>query len=696
MKQYVWLALGLAVAPCLNAQEPVDPHQWLEEVEAPKALEWVEAHNRSTLAELQNYPAYDTLYRRVLSVLTTRERIPYTNARGNHLYNFWTDAQNPRGIWRRTTPVSYATNEPAWETVLDLDSLAAADKTPWAWKGSSCLEPEFRLCLLNLSRGGADAVEVREFDTQTKRFVEGGFFVPQAKSDVTWVDENTLLVGTDFGTGSMTTSGYPRIVKLWQRGTPIAAARTVFEAKAEDVSAFSYTVRVNGKLIPIVGYSPRFFERVSYIMGDSLVRLDLPLEASWSTLGSQLIVRPRADWQVADKTIKSGSLVSIGFDDFVRGSRGFQTIVTPASRQSVESMATTKNLLLVTMLNNVRSELYRYEFRNGSWKGERVPTPEIAAVSITDADDFSDRYFVAVTSFTQPTTLYFAEGSGEPRAVKQLSSLFNEKGLVTEQYEATSKDGTRIPYFIVHRDDIKNDGNNPTLLYGYGGFEVSLTPSYSGTIGSSWLERGGIYVLANIRGGGEFGPEWHKSAMLAHRQRVYDDFFAVAEDVITRGFTSPERLGIMGGSNGGLLMGVSLTQRPELFKAVVIQVPLLDMRRYNKLLAGASWMAEYGNPDKPEDWAFISKYSPYQNVKPGKQYPRVLITTTTRDDRVHPGHARKMAARLEELGYPFYYFENTEGGHGSGVTPEQQAKMWAVTYAYLLKQLTNSPAAPVP
>jgi prolyl oligopeptidase len=681
----------MAFTPMLAAQQPDDPHIWLEGVDDPKALAWVEAHNQPTLNELQRHPAYDTIYKRVLGVITSRSRIPYVSSRAGSYYNFWTDADHPRGVWRRTTPASYATSTPTWETVIDIDALAKAEKENWAWKGSSCLEPQFRRCFIFLSRGGADATEIREFDVDTKQFVKDGFFVPQAKSDITWLDENNVYIATDFGPGSLTSSGYARIVKHWQRGTPLSSARTVFEGKPEDVSVYGSVLRVNGKRLPMVGVSPKFFETVRYLVqGDSLVRIDVPTKASMYTINSQIIVQPRTDWTVGGQTLKAGTLVAMNFDEFMRGGRSFKTLVAPTPTQSIEGVSSTQNLLLVGMLDNVRGGLYRYEFVNGQWQGERVPAPDMSSISVVEADDFSDRYFFTVTSFTQPTTLFVADGKGAPQPIKQLPSLFNETGLITEQFMATSKDGTRVPYFVVRRENLQLNGNNPTLIYGYGGFEVTYTPAYSGTMGSAWLERGGVYVLAGIRGGGEFGPTWHQTAMKENRQRAYDDFYAVAEDVIARGISTPRHLGIMGGSNGGLLTGVAMTQRPELYNAVVIQVPLLDMRRYNKLLAGASWMAEYGDPDKPEDWAYISKYSPYQNLKPGVKYPRALITTTTRDDRVHPGHARKMGAKLEELGQPFYYFENTEGGHGSGVTPEQQAKMIAVTYSYLLKQLFDT------
>ena len=691
------VALAMFAFP-LAAQQPTgDPHLWLEGVEDPKALEWVERRNRLTLGELERHPAFDSLYRKIHGVITTRARIAYPSVVGERFYNFWTDAEHPRGLWRRTTPASYATAEPRWETVIDVDSLAAAEKVPWAWKGASCLEPEYRRCLVRLSRGGADAVQIREFDAVTKRFVEGGFWMKEAKQNATWRDENTLLVSSDFGPGTMTTSGYARIVKLWRRGTPIDSARTLFEGEPTDVSASGGMVRIGATREPVIWRSPKFFESMSWLVrGDSLLRIDLPLTADWSTVGSQIVVRPRDDWTVGGRTIASGSLVAMDFEAFLKGRRDFHTLVAPTARRSVQGFTRTKSFLLVETLDNVRAELQRFAWRDGRWTATKVPIPDMASVGVTGTSDFSDRYFITLANFVQPTSLYQVDGEAAPRLVKQLPAMFDARGLVIRQHEATSKDGTRIPYFIVHRDRVAMDGANPTLVYGYGGFEVSYLPSYSGTIGSAWLERGGVYVLANIRGGGEFGPEWHKSAMKEHKQRSYDDFVAVAEDLVRRRVTSPKHLGIMGGSNGGLLVGAAVTQRPDLYGAAVIQVPLLDMQRYHRLLAGASWMAEYGDPDKPEEWEYIARYSPYQNLRAGTQYPRVLITTTTRDDRVHPGHARKFAAKLEAQGHPFYYFENTEGGHGSGVTPEQQARMQAVVYTYLTSQLMTRPPTPVP
>jgi len=678
----------LAAAP-LAAQEPGDPFQWLEEVEGTRSLEWVHAHNRATMAELEAHPAYRPIYDRAMQILNSRERIAMPSIHGAWIYNFWQDQQKPRGVWRRTRWESYLGPDARWETVLDVDSLAAAEGVPWSWSGATCLEPEKRFCLVHLSRGGADATQVREFDTAEKRFVAGGFFLPEGKQSVGWRDANTLLVARDFGPGTMTTSGYARSVRLWRRGAPLASATTLIEVPATDNGVWTGTITTADRTHSVVWHRPSFFEGTVHVLqGDRLVKLDLPLDADPTLVRDQIAVYLRSPWEVGGKTFPAGSLVAMPLERFMAGERSFELVVQPGERSTIRGVSATRDYLLVSMLNNVRGELRRYALRDGRWTAETVPAPEIGSVYVAATSPDDNRYFFTFTGFTQPTTLYLSDG-GAVREVRRLPAMFDAAGLVVEQFEAASRDGTRIPYFVVRRRDAPLNGDNPTLLYAYGGFEVSQTPAYSAIVGSAWLERGGVYVLANIRGGGEFGPAWHRAGQKENRQRVFDDFIAVAEALIARRITSPRRLGIMGGSNGGLLVGVALTQRPELFNAAVVQVPLLDMRRYNKLLAGASWMAEYGNPDVPAEWAYIGRYSPYQNVRPGQPYPRVLFYTTTRDDRVHPGHARKMAARMESMGYPVYYFENTEGGHGSGVTSEQRARGYAITYTYLLKRLAN-------
>jgi len=676
-----------------SAQE-VDPYLWLEEVESRRALEWVGAHNAKTVAELSQSDVYQPIFERAVRILDSQDRIPLPSIRGEHLYNFWQDASHERGIWRRTTWDSHAGGDPQWETVLDIDALAEAEGVPWAWGGSVCLSPEYRLCLVRLSRGGADAVEVREFDTQTKQFVEGGFRLSEAKQSVDWIDANTLLVATDFGDGSMTASGYARIAKIWERDTPLSSARTLFEGAAEDMGVWVGAWETANDRYEIVMHRPDFYTGTTYVLRDgALVKIDVPLDADLEVLRDRLLVRLRSPWNTGGRTLPAASLVDISIEKFLAGDRDFNVVLTPGEREAIESIATTRDHLLVAMLNNVRGELRRYTFIDGAWTHETVPAPEMGSISVSATSPSTNRYFFTYSGFTQPTTLYLSDDDGAVSEVQRMPEMFDATGLVVEQHEATSKDGTRIPYFIVHRRGIPHDGTNPTLLYAYGGFEVAMTPGYSAVNGAAWMERGGVYVVANIRGGGEFGPAWHRAGLKENRQRIYDDFIAVAEAIIDHGVTSPEHLGIMGGSNGGLLVGVAFTQRPDLFDAVVVQVPLLDMRRYNQLLAGASWMAEYGNPDIPEEWAYIARYSPYQNLKKGVDYPRVFFTTTTRDDRVHPGHARKMAAKMEAMGHPFHYFEQTEGGHGSGVTTEQRAEMYALTYAYLWEQLAKEPAS---
>ncbi len=678
-------ALAMAQTP---ADTLADPFLWLEDVTCDPAMAWVEAHNGETLSVLEARPEFAGHVARALAVLTSDDRIAMPALRGAHVYNFWTDAEHPRGLWRRATVDAYLAAAPAWETVLDIGALGAAEGVNWSWGGSTCLEPDYRRCLVSLSRGGSDASEVREFDTVTRQFVDGGFRLPEAKSALAWITADEVLVATDFGPDAqgvptMTDSGYPRVVKRWRRGTPLAAAATVYEATVADMGVWPVAFVSGGRRIPGVSFRPSFFEGTTSILnGDALVPLDLPLDADPSLAGDRLVVYLRSEWAVGGKTFPAGSVVSTDFDAFVEGGRDFQTAFVPTARQTVQSIATLGPDILVSVLDNVRGRLVRLAPAGQGWTAAPIETPDIGSVDVVSTDDATGRFFFTTSSYTQPTTLRLSDAAGV-RTVTSLPAQFDAEGLVVEQHEAVSADGTPVPYFLVHRAGLALDGTAPTLLYGYGGFEVSLEPGYEAMTGTEWLAQGGVYAVANIRGGGEFGPAWHRSAMRENRQRAYDDFIAVAEALVSTGVTSPRHLGIRGGSNGGLLMGVMLTQRPDLFNAVVVQVPLLDMLRYHRLLAGASWMAEYGDPDVPADRAFIERYSPYQNLRAGTAYPVPLFTTTTRDDRVHPGHARKMAARMEAMGLPVYYFENTEGGHGAGVTPEQQARTWATVYTYL-------------
>jgi len=683
-----------AIVPAFAASTPEaggdDPYLWLEDVTGEKALDWVRQQNAVSTNELQAVPEFEPMRRRLLAILDSKERIPFVTKHGRFVYNFWRDDRNVRGLWRRTTLEDYKKPQPNWETVLDLDALAAKENENWVWKFANVLEPGYDRALISLSRGGADATVVREFDVKRKEFVAGGFALPEAKSRVDWRDRNTLYVGTDFGSNSLTKSGYPRIVKEWKRGTSLSEARTMFEGKVDDVSVTAASYRDHGRTYDFIERGVTFFTDETFVRrGDKWVRLDKPADAEVQTFGKHLLLRLRSDWTVGGQTYPSGSLLAADFDDYLKGERKLTAIFEPSETRSLEDVSATKNYLLITELDNVRSRPFLLRYTRGEWKRTPIDAPAFGSVSINGIDsDESDEYFMVIEDFITPSTLsYGVAGKPQREKLKSLPAFFNTEGLEIQQFETKSKDGTRVPYFQVSRKGLKLDGTNPTLLYGYGGFRISMLPNYSPTVGAAWLERGGVYVIANIRGGGEFGPRWHEAARKANRQRAYDDFIAVAEHLVARKVTSPKHLGIQGGSNGGLLMGVMLTQRPDLWGAVVCQVPLLDMRRFNKLLAGASWMDEYGNPDVPEEWSFIKNFSPYHNVRKEAKYPRILFTTSTRDDRVHPGHARKMVARMKEQGHDVLYYENIEGGHGGAANNKQSAYMRALAYSFLLKEL---------
>ncbi len=667
-----------------------DNNVWLEEVTGAKALDWVRQQNVVSTNELQAQPEFGAIRQRLLAIMDSKERIPFVAKHGKLFYNFWRDEQNPRGLWRRTTLAEYKKANPKWEIVLDLDALAKEEKENWVWKSANVIEPGHDLALVSLSRGGADASVVREFNVQKKQFVAGGFQLPEAKSRVDWRNRDTLYVGTDFGAGAMTKSGYPRIVKEWKRGTPLADARKVFEGSADDVSVGAMSYLDHGTTYEFIERATTFFTDETFVrQRDLFVRLDKPNDAEVSTFGKFLLLKLRSDWKVAGQTYPGGSLLATDFAAFLDGQRKFTALFTPTPRTSLESFSATKNYLILTELDNVRSRPYLLRPGRGEWQRTPLEVPAFGNVSINGIDsEDSDEYFLVLEDFVTPSTLYHGvAGKAKREKLKSLPAFYHAQDLEIQQFDTLSKDGTRVPYFQVSRKGVQLDGTNPTLLYGYGGFKISMLPSYAPAIGAAWLERGGVYVLANIRGGGEFGPQWHDAARKENRQRAYDDFIAVAEHLISRQVTAPKHLGIQGGSNGGLLMGVMLTQRPDLFGAIVCQVPLLDMRRFNQLLAGASWMDEYGNPDVPAEWAYIHKYSPYQNVIAGRKYPRTFFTTSTRDDRVHPGHARKMVARMKEQGHDVLYYENIEGGHGGAANNEQAAYMRALAYTFLLKQL---------
>jgi prolyl oligopeptidase len=669
-----------------------DPNAWLEDVSGDKALAWAREQNKRSQTELEAIGGFDTTRTRILAILDSKDKIAWVVKRNKYLYNFWQDDAHPRGLWRRTSLAEYKKPNPAWEVLLDLDALNKAESESWVWGGADCLYPKYERCLISLSRGGADATVVREFDITKKAFVTDGFTVPEAKTSATWKDLDTLFIGTDFGPGSMTESGYPRIVKEWKRGTPLSAATTLFEGKHNDISVSAAREHDHGKIRDVVSRAPSFFTEESHVVvNGKLVKIDKPDDASVGFWDDQIILTLRSDWTVNGKTWPAGTALAANEQDYYAGKREFTALFTPKPNSSLGGVAGLKTHLLVTELEDVHDLLYLWQ-RTGTgaartWKRDVVATPPLGSFSVWPwDDDENDDYWVSDSSFVEPSNLALV-ANGKKDVLKHSPKFFDASNVEVTQHFVTSKDGTRVPYFLVAKKNLPLDGSTPTLIQGYGGFEVSLTPSYDPLTGAAWIERGGAYVVPNLRGGGEYGPKWHQAAVKENRQKAYDDFAAIAEDLIARKVTRPERLGIMGGSNGGLLVGVMMTQRPELFGAVVCEAPLLDMKRYAELLAGASWMEEYGDPKLPAEWAFISKYSPYHNVHKGKHYPRVLFTTSTRDDRVHPGHARKMAARMLEQGHDVLFYENIEGGHGGSADNMQRAFMSTLAYAFLWKQL---------
>ncbi len=687
-------------APSASAAAPSDPHLWLEEVHGEQALAWVRERNAITRKQLGSAPGFDASRQQLRAILDSKQRIPAITRRGDRLYNFWQDERNPRGLWRRTSLAEYRKAEPAWELLLDVDALAKSEGENWVWGGSDCLAPEYSRCLLRLSRGGADAKVVREFDIATKAFVEGGFTLPEAKSDVEWLDRDTLLVGTDFGPGSMTDSGYPRQVKRWRRGEKLGQASLLFEGLSTDVAVDASVDLTPGHERVILTRAIDFYRTKQWLwQAGSLVPIDKPDDAKLRFWRERLLLELRSDWPVNGRTWPRGSLLVADAAAYLAGRRDLQALFTPSATRSLARYSLTRSQVLLTVQDDVagRGEAWRHDGKQ--WMGRSIEAPFPGSLSISAlhdpqadkpgrSDPLAEHFLLTYTDFLTPDSLSLGSTAGGPlEKLKSRPQFFDAAGMRAEQRFATSRDGTRVPYFVVWPQGATADGRNPTLLYGYGGYQVSMTPWYSGGFGTQWFARGGVLVVANIRGGGEYGPGWHQAAIRANKQRSYDDFIAVAEDLIAQKITSPKHLGIQGGSNGGLLVGAVMVQRPELFNAVVCQVPLLDMQRYHLMLAGASWMAEYGNPELPEEWAWIAKYSPYQNVKPGVKYPTPLFITSTRDDRVHPGHARKMAARMLAQGHELLYHENIEGGHGAGADNAQHADRQALEFAYLWQRL---------
>ncbi|MBV8970977.1 MAG: S9 family peptidase [Sphingomonadaceae bacterium] len=688
--------VAMALATAASAAEVPDPYLWLESVDSPRAMAWVEARNAYTTRKLEADPAYAANYAAALAIGGAKDRIPTPEFVHGAIYNFWQDADHLRGIWRTTTLEDYRVAQPNWRTVLDIDALGKAEGKSWVWKGTTCLEPDQRRCLVALSDGGEDAITVREFDVVTGRFVDGGFTLPHGKQEVAWEDADHILVAREWTPGELTTSGYAYVVKRVTRGQPLSAAVEVFRGDKADtlVSPATY-VDGDGRRLTLITRARDFFHfEYDLVDAKGTRRLALPLKSTpVGLVAGRVVVRLDEAWSAGGANLPSGALAAVDLAAAMRDPAALapSLVWAPGPRDALEDAATTRDRLLVSTLDNVRGRAWSFAPTANGWRKTPLPVADNMAIRLGDTDRRMDRAFLTVSGFLTPPTLSLVDtAAGTLTAVKSLPAKFDASGAIVEQHEAVSSDGTRIPYFIVHRRDLKLDGQTPTLLTAYGGFQVSRTPDYSATTGKLWIEKGGALVLANIRGGGEFGPAWHEAGLGVKRQIIYDDFAAVGRDLIARKITSPRRLGIEGGSNGGLLMGVQFTQHPELWHAVIIDVPLLDMIRIGKIAAGASWAGEYGDVDTdPVVRAFWEKTSPYQNLKAGVAYPEPFIFTTTKDDRVGPQHARKFAARLEELGYHFYFYENTEGGHGAGADLKQAARTTALEMTYLQAELMD-------
>jgi len=706
-KSFLLAAASLALfgvgAPAATAQpasltpaSEADPYIWLEDVNGARAMGWVKAENTKTLGVLEKDPRFAGLYADALTIAQAKDRIPAPSFLRDGVFNFWQDADHVRGIWRTTSVADFAKPAPAWTTVLDLDALSTAEHANWVWKGADCRWPAETRCLLNLSDGGEDAVTVREFDLKTHAFVEGGFNLPHGKQDVAWEGDDTILAAREWTPGELTASSYPYVVKRLMRGEPLSAAVEVYRGKPSDISVQPFTLHDSqGHQLTLIRRGVTFFESEYYLVTPGGVqKIDLPLKANPADMvDGRLLIKTEQDWTTAGQTFPSGSLVSVSAAALKAdpGHLKPTLMLAPGPRESIDNVGASRDRVYVTTFENVRGRAFVYTPTGAEgWSRRKLDLPDNATVALVSTSGRTDQAYLNVTSFLTPPTLYLADaGDGALAAVKSMPAKFDASRDEVEQHEATSKDGTKIPYFIVHPKGMAMNGANPTLLYAYGGFQVSETPGYSPTLGKLWLEHGGVYVLANIRGGGEFGPAWHEAGLKTHRQRIYDDFAAVAQDLIARGVTSPRRLGIQGGSNGGLLMGVEFTQHPELWHAVDIQVPLLDMLRFEKIAAGASWVGEYGSVANPDERAFLAGISPYNNLKAGVAYPEALIWTTTKDDRVGPQHARKFAARLSGMGVPYLYYEVIEGGHGSGANLKEKAHTTAMEMTYFTRKLMD-------
>ncbi len=669
-------------------------YNWLEDLEGEKSLGWVREQNKRSLEQLRAYKDYGTFKEEALKILEAKDKIPYGRILGDYVYNFWQDADHLRGIWRRSTWTDYQAGKPKWDVLLNMDELGAKEGKSYVFGGAECLKPDYERCLVRISEGGSDAGIVREFDIKSKSFVKDGFILPASKSSLSWIDREHVFFDNALTPVTQTSSGYPIEARIWKRGTALTEAKEVFKGEKSDVSVCSFVVHDEDREHRFVTRALSFYtSKIYYLKGEQLVELPLPLDVEFKGLfKGQFLLSNRSQLGIH----KPGSLLAVPFELLLSSQKtpAFELVFTPSAQQALDGTSRGLDYLYVAILDQVRNKVLRFERQTvggaASWVSESLPLDDKGTIGLNSVDEFSNRMLLSYEDFLVPSSLYAVDGKKLTKTlVMQAPPRFNADGLQIHQEFANGKDGTKIPYFLVHRRGLKLDGSNPTLLYGYGGFEVSMQPSYASVTGKLWLERGGVYVLANIRGGGEFGPRWHQAALKENRQKAFDDFAAVAEDLIKSKITSPTHLGIQGGSNGGLLMGATFTQRPELFSAVVCQVPLLDMMRYHKLLAGASWMAEYGNPDDPKMASVIKKYSPFQNLQEKKAYPEVFFVTSTKDDRVHPAHARKMAARMADMKKPFLYYENIEGGHSASADLQQMAERYALQYAYLWSKLSS-------
>ncbi len=692
-------ALLLVITACSSAKKttslpsPTDEFMWLEEVQGEKPLAWVKERNLETQKAIASRPNFKRNEALIKKILLAKDRLPSITQMGNYFYNFWQDDAHVRGLWRRTTLNEYKKKSPKWETVLDVDQLAKKEKENWVFKRSQCLKPDYEHCMIVLSRGGKDNSVAREFNTIKKNFIADGFSTPEARNDLTWLDENTLIIASDFGPGTLSKSGYPLMAKIWKRGQALNDAKTLLQGEPGDMAVGTSSWHTPTGVKTIVARSLNFYEEEDFEITPELTlkKIEKPLDAQLTAwLGGQFILQLRSDWNVRGQVYKAGSLVSLPL--FENGQP--KLIFAPNEKQSIAGIDQTKDSLIVTYLDSVQGKLARAHLKGDEWAMEALPFPEKGELDLRSADPFGDLVIVGFENFLTPSSLIAAHvgldkkvENIKPEVLKALPTRFDATPLQVEQLWTISRDGTQVPYFLIRRKDMKFDGNNAALIYGYGGFEISQNPYYPSVTGKMWLEKGGVYVIANIRGGGEFGPQWHKAALKENRQKAFDDFISVAEDLVRRKISNPRKMAISGGSNGGLLVGAVYVQRPDLFRAVICKVPLLDMVRYNQLLAGSSWEAEYGNPADPAMLNAILKYSPYQNLKPDVKYPEVFFITSTMDDRVHPGHARKMVAKMKAQNHPFLYFENTEGGHSAAANIQQRVKSNALEFTFLQDRL---------